>query len=327
MKRKIYFGVILSFIFLIGCANQKIEQGNGKVFSQRLEELLPNGEYLSQISSGEEKNLRQEEDSNEYVKQWNPYFFSMENNYETIQVFCELNNFAGEGKFLGTASLQINRISGTAHYYELILTNLSGECELHANSKDTDAGEELCVYMSDFPIGYFYVDKENIYQMSYDKEYLKLFKESEGFLPSEEAINEYNNALKEANKHRGFFGYELVCSSQGVKDTFDISQEEIENLPDGVRSPDNSNKQYHNYIEVDEDEIKYHLYPDEAVGADEYCYIRWQKSKGMVSYASWTGNLKGYISFYIDQGVQSPLAVYAAEQLGREIEGCHEVDY
>lgn len=28
-----------------------------------------------------------------------------------------------------------------------------------------------------------------------------------------------------------------------------------------------------------------------------------------------------------DRGVKSPLAVYAAEQLGREIEGCHEADY
>lgn len=28
-----------------------------------------------------------------------------------------------------------------------------------------------------------------------------------------------------------------------------------------------------------------------------------------------------------DRGVESPLAVYAAEQLGREIEGCHEADY
>lgn len=298
-KRKILFGVILLCILCIGCSDQENEQGNETVIIQdKMEESLP-----------DEEIQKQEVDSNEYVEQWNPYFFPMENDSETIQVFCEFNNFAGEGEFLGTASLQINRIPGTTNYYEIILTNLTGECDWYGHSENADGEEEPCVYTSDFPIGYFYVDKENIYQMLYCKEYLELFKESEGFLPSEEAINEYNNSLEEAGKHYGYFGYELVCSSQGVKDTFDMSQEEIENLPDGIHNPDNSNKQYHNYIEVDGDEIKYNLYPDEIVGNDTYDYIEWQENKGMTFYASWTGNLKGYICFYVDRDVESPLAL------------------
>lgn len=293
---------ILFLIFLIGCANQENDQGNGKAISQnKSEELLFDDEYLSRISSKEEKILEQEEDNNKDIEQWNPYFFPMEDNSERIQVFCELNNFAGEGEFLGTAFLEINKISETGHYYELILTNLTGKCASHPNFENINTGEELCAYASDFPIGYFYVDKENIYQMSYYKDYLELFKESEGFLPSEEAINEYNNALKEAGKHRGFFGYELVGSSQEIKDTFGMSQEEIENLPNGVRNPNNSSKQYHNYIEVDKDEIKYNLYPDETEGTDEYRYIVWEKDKGIIFYALWTGNFKGYISFYMDK--------------------------
>lgn len=310
-KRKILFGVMLLCILCIGCSDQENKQGNETVIIQdKLEKSLSDNKYLSQIALEEEKTLKQEEDNNVDIEQWNPYFFPMENDTETIQVFCELNNFAGEGEFLGKASLQINRIPGTTNYYELILTDLTGECDFHDHFENADGEEEPCVYTSDFPIGYFYVDKENIYQMLHCKEYLELFKESEGFLPSEEAINEYNNSLKEAGKHRGFFGYELVCSTRGVKDTFDMSQEEIENLPDGVCTPDNSNKKYHNYIEVDEDEIKYNLFPDEIVGTDEYRYIKWQKDKGIVFYALWTGNFKGYKCFYVDRDVESPLAVY-----------------
>lgn len=308
-KRKILFGVMLLCILCIGCSDQENKQGNETVIIQdKLEESLSDNKYLSQIALEEEKTLKQEEDNNVDIEQWNPYFFPMENDTETIQVFCEFNNFAGEGEFLGTAFLQINRIPGTANYYELILTNLTGECDFHDHFANADGEKEPCVYTSDFHIGYFYVDKENIYQMSYYKEYLELFKESEGFLPSEEAINEYNNSLKEAGKHYGYFGYELVCSSQGVKDTFDMSQEEIENLPDGVCNHNTSSKQYHNYIEVDGDEIKYNLYPDEIVGNDTYHYIKWQENKGMTFYASWTGNLKGYICFYVDRDVESPLA-------------------
>lgn len=240
-------------------------------------------------------NKRQDSVENEKTSEIkNEFFYEMNNeNEKRVQVLCELKNHGGDGSFEGTAVLEIKRIEEAkeGNYYILTLTDLDGTCSVHSDD-DLD-----CVYCDAFGIGYFYVGAEDVYQMNYTESFLDIFKEIESFPPTEEYVENYNQRLKDEGKHYGYFGYELVCTIYGVDDTFEREEEEFETLPKGVLNYNYGEQKYHNYIEVDEEKIKYNLYPEEMTGSDMYKYITWHKNKGIVDYASWSGEYNRYISF------------------------------
>lgn len=198
------------------------------------------------------------------------FFYSMEEEEMEVDVQCELNiidTFKGNGKLL------IRKLPNTKldNYFEIILTNLQGECNCHNDIHVSD-----CEYSSDFPIGYFYVDEKNIYMMGYNKEYLEIFIETEMFPPTEEFLESWNQEKKE---HYGYFGYRLVCTEEGLEDMYTIQNN------------------YHEFITVDDNVIKYNLYPEEIMGTQEYMYITWEQ--GISYFATWSGNKKLYKSFWI----------------------------
>ncbi|MGL5435641.1 MAG: hypothetical protein ACRDBO_09640 [Lachnospiraceae bacterium] len=220
----------------------------------------------------------------------NGFFFPMKETSETIKVRCEMNWM---DTFEGTANLKINKLSGTnlEYYYEIILDDLVGTCGSHNDINDLE-----CEFTSAFPIGYFYVAKDNIYMMSYETGFLDVFKEFDVFPPPQEYIDRRVDTMQAAGEHSGYFSYRLVCSEQGVEDVFGDKQDGAEaGVPDGMIRDEH----YHNTIEADGDERRYHLWPDENIGTYEFTHMTWKENQGMISYSSWSGALKDYISFEI----------------------------
>lgn len=218
----------------------------------------------------------------------NEFFYQFDEDEFTLDVLCELNYF--EGFFSGLGTLRISRIKDTKidGFYEISLTNLSGNCNEH--------GERIfseCIYSGEFSIGYFYVSENRIYMMSHDEDYLPLLCEMTSF-PSTELIEQWNTRLKWEGAHSGYFGYRLCCDDKGMEDTFgkDRNTEEIVLYGEMARD-------YHNYIEVKEDKRLFNLYPDKIMGTQEYMQIIWGKNHGIMSFAKWVGNYKNYISFHV----------------------------
>lgn len=125
-------------------------------------------------------------------------------------------------------------------YYEMILTDLNGQCDEHADINDPE-----CEYSSDLPIGYFYVDADKIYMMSHEIGCLDIFNELESFPTTEEYIAARAQEMQEKGEHNGYFGYQLVCSWEGKKDTF------------------SETNNYHEFISSEADERHYNFYPEE----------------------------------------------------------------
>ncbi len=207
----------------------------------------------------------------------NSYFFPDET--EDLTVKCKMNMI---DEFNGEATLQINKLEGTKldNYYELVLTNLKGTCNEHV-----DIDDSKCEYYSDFHVGYFYVEGDKIYMMSYDEKYLNIFAEIDMFPPANEYIESWNKELHAVGEHYGYFDYRLVCSEEGFEDTFGTKY--------------SIDEKYHNYITVDGDERRYNLWP-ETSGTQEYMYITWRKDEGIYSFANWSGNFKGRIEFGVE---------------------------
>lgn len=182
------------------------------------------------------------------------------------------------GAFSGSATLVIRHLSDVKldGYYEMILTDLNGQCDEH-----TDICDSECEYSSDFPIGYFYVDAEKIYMMSHDIGYLDIFSEVEAFPPTEEYIAARAQEMQEKGEHYSYFGYQLVCAQGGKADTF---------------TEDNN---YHEYISVEADERYYNFYPEEIEGTQEYLYITWKQGVGIARFEQWSGNFKNRIAFWL----------------------------
>lgn len=141
------------------------------------------------------------------------FFFPVEDE-SSLTVNCEMNII---GAFSGSATLVICHLSDVKldGYYEMILSDLNGQCDEH-----TDICDSECEYLSDFPIGYFYVDAEKIYMMSHDIGYLDIFSEVEAFPPTEEYIAARVQKMQEKGEHYGYFGYRLVCAQAAKADTF-----------------------------------------------------------------------------------------------------------
>lgn len=216
----------------------------------------------------------------------NRFFFPMQKSTEEIQVTCELNMLGNS--FEGTATLKIEQLSDVRldHYYAIDLVDLKGTCDEHGVNDDSN-----CIFSSDFPIGYFYVDEDKIYMMSYDTGYREIFENAEAFPPDEAYIEAWETAKKDAGDHYGYWGYRLVCSEEGFSDTIDTENDDVGS--DGkLYSHD-----YHNFISVDGDMRFYNLYPDMTGGTQEYLYITWKANQGITSYSNWSGNYKDYIAF------------------------------
>lgn len=218
----------------------------------------------------------------------NEFFYKFDKDQFTLDVLCELNYF--EGFFSGMGTLQITRIKDTKidGFYEIKLTNLSGNCNEHGECISSE-----CIYSGEFPIGYFYVSENRIYMMSHDEDYLPLLCEMTTF-PSTELIEQWNSQLKREGAHRGYFGYRLCCDNEGMEDTFGKEWNDEESVLYGEVAGD-----YHNYIEVKEDKRLFNFYPDRIMGTQEYMQIIWKKNHGIISFAKWAGNYKNYISFHV----------------------------
>lgn len=222
----------------------------------------------------------------------NRFFFPLQSDSQTLAVRCEMN---GAETFEGAAGLRINRLQGTKldHFYELILTDFSGKCSGHER-----AGGQGCEYAAEYPIGYFYVDRENVYMMSYDPGFLDIFRETDVFPPAKEYIEARQARMQAAGEHSGYFVYRLVCSEQAVADTFGNARTAGGAEPGGDNLDGRIwDERYHNDIRADGDQRRYSLYPDEDMGTMEYLYITWKEGWGITHYAGWSGARKGYISF------------------------------
>lgn len=222
-----------------------------------------------------------EENQNEQSNKLNDFFFPMEGNETALTVYCEMNMI---GSFCGNGTLVIRQLPDAKldGFYEMILTDLNGQCDEHADINDAE-----CEYSSDFPIGYFYVDAEKIYMMPHDTGYLDIFSEVETFPPTEEYITARAQEMQERGEHYGYFDYRLVCAQEGKSDTF---------------TEDNH---YHEFISVEDDERHYNFYPEEIEGTQEYLYITWKQGIGIARFDNWSGNLKNHIVFWIQETEKS----------------------
>lgn len=202
-------------------------------------------------------------------------FFFPEEDETSLTVNCEMNII---GAFSGSATLVIRKLSEVKldGYYEIILTDLNGQCDEHADINDPE-----CEYSSDLPIGYFYVDADKIYMMSHEIGYLDIFNELESFPTTEEYIAARAQEMQEKGEHNGYFGYRLVCSWEGKKDTF------------------SETNNYHEFISSEADERHYNFYPEEIEGTQEYLYITWKQGVGIERFDNWSGNDKNRIAFWI----------------------------
>lgn len=217
------------------------------------------------------------------------FFFPMEDDTKTITVRCERN---AEDRFEGTADLIIRRLPDTKlhNYYEIILSDLKGKCSGYDDCSDSD-----CEFSKNFPVAYFYADREAIYMMDHADSYLNIFKETDTFPPAQNYIDSLHRNMDENGQHEGYFVYRLVCSETGFCDTFEMMQDD----PERAETPSDGkiwDNRYHNYIEADRGERRYYLFPDECSGTEEFMYITWKENQGIVSYSSWSGAQKDYIS-------------------------------
>lgn len=274
MKNRIVICFVLLSVLIAGCAYSADEEDNIKANSaagiEEMEDYIEKDVIKERLA--EDTGCIQE---GEYYiadvfMQETAFFYPMYNDKIEVNVQCELHII---DVFNGNATLLIRKLPDTKlnNFYEIILTNLQGKCDCHADIHVPD-----CEYSSDFPIGYFYVDEKNIYMMGYYEEYLEVFMETEVFPPTEEFLEIWN---QEQREHYGYFDYRLVCTEEGLEDTY------------------TTQNNYHEFIAVDGDVRKYNLYPEELMGTQEYMYITWDK--GISYFATWSGNQKLYKSFWV----------------------------
>lgn len=221
--------------------------------------------------------------------QTNPYFFPMETEEKKIEVVCEA---LWRHEFKGNAILTVRKVQGTKldGYYELCLGNFTGECGCGGKG---DIHAPDCEFAGDFPVGYFYVEEENIYMMSAEEGFLDIFAEVDQFPPAKEYVDARKERMLAAGEHDGYFTYRLVCCEQEVPDTYGNAKPE--EVMDGLIW----DERYHNFISAEGDRRNYKLYPEELTGTQECMYITWAEGEGIVSYTNWAGALKDYISFCV----------------------------
>lgn len=252
---------------------------------------------LDKLAAGEYSVLndaeKEEADCEEVMRQTstvqNAFFFPMISDTVYMDVACELNFV---GAFEGTAKLKVSRVPDTKldSYYELILTDLQGECSNCGDMRNAD-----CYYDKDFPIGYMYVSAEEIYLLDYSENYLDIFKETECFPPTDEYIESLHKEMMEEGEHYGYFGYRLVCAKEGREDT--CGEEER------IGFVESALIDYHNYVAVEGDERQYVFGPNEERtewGTNEYMSITWKENQGMIYYVNGVGAQRDHISFWVE---------------------------
>lgn len=286
MNKKFLYIILLCTWMMCGCGDDAGELQSEKYMENSGE--LQNDNYTENAD---------ELQSDKYTENVtvNPFFFPMDKDKIEIDVACELNVVCGT--FRGNGILRVERLQEgkLENYYAVSLTDLKGVCSEHGNINDS-----YCEIYSSFNwyIGYFYVDRDEIYMMLHEKEYLQIFKDIEEFPPDPQYIEEWESVKRDRGDHYGYFGYRLVCSEQGFEDTYqtlsntgDVEDTEL----DGKLY----SKDYHNSITANGDIRRYALYPVISTGTREYEYITWEKGQGIAVYENWSGNFKNFISFWI----------------------------
>lgn len=216
----------------------------------------------------------------------NPFWFSMTSEQYTKEVYflCTYNY----DYFKGKATLHVDRLPGfpLEHYYRVYVSDFVGECS-------DFCGEDECPYSGEIEVGYFFVGTDSIYYMSPYENYLEVFAEIEQFPPTEEYIVAYREARLEKGIHDGMFAYELVCSDNREKDTFEMTEDELANLPMGTTYIDG----YHSSITIDGKRRNYGLVQDEeTVGTPYWHVISWEEGKGITYYSEGSGALLDFIN-------------------------------
>lgn len=252
-------------------------------------------QILLTACASDSREIKQNDSVKSSAQALSPFFFPVEGDALVIPVNCEIGKTVPsddtetdveEGFFEGSAALQINKVTDAKlnNLYEVKLTELEGTCDVH-QEPSTD-----CYYSQDYFVGCFYIMEDIVYMVGWTPEDLAVLCEIDDF---PEGIGKWNDKLAEEGAHYGYLSYRIVCMDEGMDDTFGRMAEDDE-LAEGKIYQDN----YHNSISVVGDERRYNLYPTDF-GTREYLYIRWQKDRGIVDYAGWTGGFMNYLAFHV----------------------------
>ena len=211
----------------------------------------------------------------------------MDKTEKRIKVFCELNY--SDGPFQGIGTLVVRGLPEIklGNCYEIFLTDLDGKCSVHG-----DITWECNYVWNFFPLGYYYVTNDKIYEFVYSDETVEMLNQWDTFPPDIEYIKK---GIMDKEEYP-FSSWREVCSDMGFEDTFyeTHKESEIEALHEG-RIVD---ERYHNHITVDGDERRYNLWP-ETSGTQEHTFITWKNGVGMTRYMTYTGYFNNCLSFYI----------------------------
>lgn len=219
----------------------------------------------------------------------NPFWFPMDGTEMRIRIFCEL--LYGDGPLQGTGTLVVRGLPEIklGNCYEVFLTDLEGECPEHS-----DITFWKCCYACDFfPLGYYYVTDDIIYEFAYLDQTVEMLNQWDTFPPD----IEYMKKGMTGEAGYPFAYWREVCSEEGFEDTFYENHSE-ENRIEFLYKGRDLDERYHNFITVDGDERRYNLWPI-TFGTQEHTYITWKRGMGMTRYMSYAGNFFNCLSFHI----------------------------
>lgn len=236
-----------------------------------LEEEADWDDLLAELETyvGKEENLSGESG--------NAFFFPVSSGEATKTVYCVMMGPYVE-YFGGAATLHIEEIeelAGEGHYYKVWLSDFVGRCTAHSGNGKSELEDFPCYFFEEdkytqgkqyyYDTLYFYVEDDSIYQT---------------FPGSEEILLEGGSEVWKEHVPR------LVCKEEGVKETVD-----------------DSFMQYHEGVDVDGEERRYFLYPQNNSGTYEHQHITFTEGKGITYYSDFAGALKSLVGFSDSQDI------------------------
>ncbi len=294
-----------AFLSFADAAVREAEEADRKAMMEKIkaeEEERKAAEELEKMAEDEAERVRAEESLSllhEHASQTvensftpthkNPFWFSMDKTEKRMEVFCELNY--ADGVFSGNGILVVRGLPEIklGNCYEIFLTDLEGECQEH-----NDITYWKCCYACDFfPLGYYYVTDDKIYEFAYLDETVEMLNQWDTFPPD---IEYMKNGMT-GQEGYPFAYWREVCSEEGFEDTFYENHSE-ENMIEFLYKGRDLDERYHNFITVDGDERRYNLWP-ETFGTQEHTYMTWKRGMGITRYMSYAGNFLNSLSFHI----------------------------